>query len=58
MATIVATLLREFRFETVPGHRLELAPTFAMRPKGALPLRLTRLSRRRSAGAAARQLSA
>lgn len=45
MATIVATLLREFRFETVPGHRLELAPSFATRPKGALPLRLTRLSK-------------
>ncbi|WP_051949454.1 cytochrome P450 [Methylosinus sp. PW1] len=45
MATIVATLLREFRFETVPGHRLELAPTFALRPKGALPLRLTPLAK-------------
>lgn len=38
MATILATLVRAFRFETVPGHRLELAPTFTTRPKGGLPL--------------------
>ncbi|WP_159728892.1 cytochrome P450 [Methylosinus sp. Ce-a6] len=45
MTTIVATLLREFRVETVPGHRLQLAPALTTRPNGALPLRVTRLSR-------------
>jgi cytochrome P450 len=53
MATIVATLVRAFRFETVPGHRLELAPTFATRPKGALPLRVTPLSSGRAGAPAA-----
>jgi cytochrome P450 len=38
MATILATLVRDFRFSTVPGHRLELAPSFTTRPKGGLPL--------------------
>ncbi|ATQ69311.1 cytochrome P450 [Methylosinus trichosporium] len=43
MTAILATLVRAFRFETAPGHRLELAPSFTTRPKGALPLRVTRL---------------
>ncbi len=38
MVTILATLVREFRFATVPGHRIELAPDFTLRPKGGLPL--------------------
>jgi cytochrome P450 len=43
MTAILATLVRAFRFETEPGHRLELAPSFTTRPKGALPLRVTPL---------------
>jgi len=38
MTTILATLVRDFRFKTVPGHRMELAPTLTLRPKGGLPL--------------------
>jgi cytochrome P450 len=38
MTTILATLVRDFHFDTVPGHRLELAPSFTTRPKGGLPL--------------------
>jgi cytochrome P450 len=53
MATVVATLMREFRVETVSGHRLELAPTFATRPKGDLPLRISRRSKARGAASAA-----
>jgi cytochrome P450 len=45
MTTILATLIREFHFETLPGHRLALAPSFTTRPKGPLPLRVTRLDR-------------
>lgn len=45
MTTILAALVRAFRFETVPGHRLELAPSFTTRPKGPLPLRVTALYR-------------
>ncbi|HYA79932.1 MAG TPA: cytochrome P450 [Methylocystis sp.] len=38
MTTIVATLIREFHLSPAPGHRLELATTFTVRPKGGLPL--------------------
>ena len=38
MATILATLVRDFRFSTVPGHRLVLDPSFTIRPKGGMPL--------------------
>jgi Cu(I)/Ag(I) efflux system membrane protein CusA/SilA len=38
MTTILATLIRDFRFETVPGHRLELAATLTTRAKGGLPV--------------------
>jgi cytochrome P450 len=38
MTTILATLVRDFRFETVPGHRMVLEPVFTVRPKGGLPL--------------------
>lgn len=38
MVAILATLVREFRFDTVPGHRMKLAPTLTTRPKGGLPL--------------------
>lgn len=45
MSAILATLVREFHLETVAGHKLELAPSLTTRPKGPLPLRLTRLAR-------------
>jgi cytochrome P450 len=38
MVAILATLIRDFRLATVPGHRLELEPSFTTRPKGGLPL--------------------
>lgn len=38
MTTILATLVRDFRFKPVPGHRLELDIRFTTRPKGGLPL--------------------
>ena len=38
MIAILATLVRDFRFTPVEGHRLELAPDFTTRPKGGLPL--------------------
>ena len=40
MITILATLVRDFRFTTVPGHRMELATSFTTRPNGRLPLLL------------------
>jgi cytochrome P450 len=43
MAAILATLVRDFRFAPVPGHRIELSPAFATRAKGGLPLRVERL---------------
>ncbi|WP_330083780.1 cytochrome P450 [Methylocystis iwaonis] len=41
MTAILATLVRDFRFTTVEGHRLELAPDFTTRPRGGLPLWVT-----------------
>jgi cytochrome P450 len=38
MTAILATLIRDFRFKTVPGHRMELDTSFTTRPKGGLPL--------------------
>ena len=38
MVTILATLARDFRFNTVSGHRLRLEPNLTTRPKGALPV--------------------
>jgi cytochrome P450 len=38
MTAILATLVRDFRLDTVPGHRLELEPSLTTRPKGGLPL--------------------
>ncbi len=38
MVAILATLVREFHFATVPGHRVTLEPNFATRPKGGLPI--------------------
>jgi len=38
MTTILASLVRDFRFATVPGHKLVLEPVFTIRPKGGLPL--------------------
>jgi cytochrome P450 len=40
MAAILATLLRDWRFSTVPGHVVELQPSFTTRPRGGLPLRI------------------
>jgi cytochrome P450 len=41
MVTILATLTRAFRFETIPGHKLTLSPSFTLRPKGGLPVLAT-----------------
>jgi cytochrome P450 len=38
MTAILATLIRDFRFRTAPGHRVELDMSFTTRPKGGLPL--------------------
>ena len=38
MTAILATLIRDFRFKTAPGHRMELDMSFTTRPKGGLPL--------------------
>ncbi len=38
ITAILATLIRDFRFKTVPGHHMELDMSFATRPKGGLPL--------------------
>ncbi len=38
MTAILATLVREFRFKAVPGHRVTLDVSVATRPKGGLPL--------------------
>jgi cytochrome P450 len=46
MTAILATLIRAFHFETVPEHRLELAPDFTTRPKGGLPLLISPVQRR------------
>lgn len=43
MQAILATLVRDFRFSPVEGHRLELAPDFTTRARGGLPLRVTPL---------------
>jgi cytochrome P450 len=41
MVTILATLVRDFRFEPVEGPHIELAPDFTTRAKGGLPVRVT-----------------
>ncbi len=38
MTAILASLIRDFRFKTAPGHRMELDMSFTTRPKGGLPL--------------------
>lgn len=38
MTAILATLTRDWRLTTVPGHRLALQPSLTTRPKGGLPL--------------------
>ena len=38
MMAILATLIRDFRFKTMPGHRIGLDMSFTTRPKGGLPL--------------------
>ncbi len=43
MTAILATLVRDFRFVPVAGHRIELAPDFTTRAKGGLPLHVQRL---------------
>jgi len=40
MQVILATLVRQFRFRTVPGRKLALATTITLRAKGGLPLRI------------------
>jgi cytochrome P450 len=43
MTTILATLIRAFRFKNVPGHRPEIAPNVTLRPRGGLPLLIERV---------------
>jgi len=43
MIAVLATLVRSFRFATVPGHRVELMPSVTVRPKGGLPLLIERV---------------
>jgi cytochrome P450 len=43
MTTVLATLVREFRFRTVPGFRPQVAPSPTLRPRGGLPLFVERL---------------
>jgi cytochrome P450 len=38
MTVILATLVRDFRFKTVPGHRMTLDVSLTVRPKGGVPL--------------------
>jgi cytochrome P450 len=38
MTTLLATIVREFRFSTAPGHRLAIDTRFLTRPKGGMPL--------------------
>jgi cytochrome P450 len=40
MVAILATLTRDWRLATVPGHKVELAPALTTRAKGGLPLRI------------------
>jgi cytochrome P450 len=44
MTTILATLVRDFRFAAVPGFRPGVAPNITLRPKGGLPLRVEPIS--------------
>jgi cytochrome P450 len=43
MTTILATLVREFRFSIVPGFRPQVAPNPTLRPKDGLPLFIERM---------------
>jgi cytochrome P450 len=40
MTTILATLVRDFRFAPIEGHRLELVTGLTPRPRGGLPLEI------------------
>nr|WP_036288796.1 cytochrome P450 [Methylosinus sp. PW1] len=53
ITTILATLVRELRFTTVPGFRADVAPNVTLRPKGGLPLKIERVGRSASSGRAA-----
>jgi cytochrome P450 len=39
---VLATLAREWKLESVPGHEAHLEPRVTLRPKGGLPMRLVR----------------
>ena len=39
---VLADWLARFRFEPVPGHKVEVASDIALRPKGGLPLIVSR----------------
>ena len=39
---LLASLARQYRLDLLPGHRLETEITITLRPKGGLPMRLSR----------------
>jgi cytochrome P450 len=41
---IMATLVRRFRVELVPGHTASPTPLFAVAPKGGMPMRVRRIA--------------
>lgn len=43
----LAAIAREFRFRTLPGHRVELEPLITLRPRGGLPMLLDSRAQRR-----------
>ena len=44
MPLVIATVLRRYDLSIEPGFKLEILPSFTLRPKNGLPIRVTRRS--------------
>ena len=44
MPLVIATVLRRYDLSIEPGFKLEILPSFTLRPKNGLPIRLSRRS--------------
>ena len=44
MTLVIATVLRRYDLSLEPGFNMEILPSFTLRPKNGLPIRLTRRS--------------
>lgn len=44
MPLVIATVLRRYDLSIEPGFKLEILPSFTLRPKNGLPIRVSRRS--------------